>query len=120
MATPMRIENDLYDAAKAVGAVMSRSAAQQLNHWARIGRELEASGAVSHRDVGRVLAGLKPYDDLNGQEQALVRAEWVERIAESREELDFAAEFEAAGVAGWVEADADGVTVVHGSAASEE
>ncbi|MGI8947595.1 MAG: TA system antitoxin ParD family protein [Ornithinimicrobium sp.] len=40
----------------------SRSAAQQINHWARIGRELEASGKVSQRDIEAVLAGDGSYD----------------------------------------------------------
>ncbi|MCI0157854.1 ParD-like family protein [Leifsonia shinshuensis] len=43
---PMRMDGDLVDAAKAVGAVSSRSATQ-LSHWARIGRELEASPVTS-------------------------------------------------------------------------
>jgi len=49
MATtsPTRVDDDLYASAKLVGEVMSRSAAQQLARWARIGRELEASGTVS-------------------------------------------------------------------------
>ena len=113
---PTRIEVDLYDAAKHVGTVMSRSAAQQINHWARIGRELETSAGVSHRDIAQVLAGQSSYDTLNGREQAMVRAEWDERTVEAREGLNFAAEFEAAGVAGWVEADAHGNTVIRNPA----
>lgn len=113
---PTRIDVDLYDAAKQVGAVMSRSAAQQISHWARIGRELETSAGVSHRDIAQVLAGRGSYDTLNGREQAFVRAEWDERAAETRDGLNFAAEFEAAGVTGWVEADSHGDTVVHASA----
>lgn len=110
-AMPTRIETDLYDAAKAVGVVMSRSAAQQINHWARIGRELEAAQGVRHRDVVAVLAGNSSYDALNVREQVLVRAEWDERIAETRGDLDFELEFTAAGES-WVEADADGQTVL--------
>ena len=36
---------------------MSHSATQQVNHWARIGRELELSHELRHRDFGAVLAG---------------------------------------------------------------
>lgn len=113
---PTRIEVDLYDAAKHVGTVMSRSAAQQINHWARIGRELEASAGVSHRVIAQVLAGRSSYDTLNEREQALVRAEWDERAAQTRAGLNLATEFEGAGVTSWVEADAHGNTVVHDSA----
>ena len=78
---------------KAVGAVMSRSAAQQIAHWARIGRELEAAGSISSRDIARVLAGSGDYDSLNAREQAVVRAEWVERISARLADLDLERDF---------------------------
>lgn len=74
--TPTRIDEDLFEAAKATGAVVSRSAAQQVNHWARLGRQLEASGILSTRDIEQVLAGAKGYDQLGAYDQAVVRAEW--------------------------------------------
>ncbi|WP_307602492.1 TA system antitoxin ParD family protein [Variovorax boronicumulans] len=37
----IRIGKELFDAARAEGTVMSRSAAQQIEHWARIGAALE-------------------------------------------------------------------------------
>lgn len=99
MATtsPTRIDDELYTSAKEVGALMSRSAAQQIAHWARIGRELEAADSVSHREITRVLAGRGDYDDLTAHEQAIVRAGWAERITQRLSELDLAAEFTAAG-----------------------
>ena len=108
---PTRIDEDVATAAKAAGALLSRSAAQQVNHWARIGRELEASKSLSQRDIAQVLAGRSSYDVLNAREQAVVRAEWSERMTALRESLDLAAEFTAAGQP-WVEADADGNVVV--------
>ena len=96
-SAPTRIDEDLFAAAKSAGELLSRSAAQQINHWARIGRELEASQAVSARDIGDVLAGRASYDDLSAREQAVVRAEWEVRIAERIATLDLVSEFEAAG-----------------------
>ena len=61
---PTRVDGELFDAAMSIGAVTSRSAAQQLSHWARIGREVEASPATSMRDIQVVLAGQGSYDDL--------------------------------------------------------
>jgi hypothetical protein len=107
---PTRIDEDVANAAKAAGELLSRSAAQQVNHWARIGRELEASKSVSQREVAQVLGGRSSYDALNVREQAIVRAEWNERMTALREGMDLAAEFSAAGQ-GWVEADADGKVV---------
>ncbi len=79
-STPIRIDAELYTAATGVAPLMSRSTAQQIVHWARIGRELEASRDVSIGDVARVLRGTKDYDDLDIEEQAIVRACWNERM----------------------------------------
>ena len=104
---PTRVDGDLFDAAKSLGAVNSRSAAQQINHWARIGREFEASGRVSQRDIERVLAGDGSYDALGEREQAIVRASWDEQVAARIAALDLAAEFTEAGES-WSEADEAG------------
>lgn len=109
-SSPVRIEMEIFEAAKLVGETMSRSAAQQLAHWARIGREVEASDTISQRDVALVLAGRRHYDELSADEQALVRAEWAERVTERQAGLDLAARFEAEGRS-WVELDDDGNVV---------
>lgn len=44
------------------GTAPTRSAAQQVNHWARIGREPETSKSVSQHDVAQVLSGRASYD----------------------------------------------------------
>ncbi|MDQ0728524.1 hypothetical protein [Microbacterium sp. W4I20] len=113
---PTRVDGDLFEVAKSIGAESSRSAAQQINHWARIGRELEASPRVSHRDIRRVLAGEASYDDLGERDQAVVRAAWDEQIVDRRARLDLAAEFTRAGRS-WTEADADGNAVTLGDSA---
>lgn len=111
MATmPTRIDSELFDAARSAGEASSRSAAQQLNHWASIGRALEESATLSHRDIERVLAGDGSYDALAEREQAVVRAAWDERIATGIAGLDFEKEFTAAGES-WSEADDDGRVV---------
>ncbi|HUQ00789.1 MAG TPA: hypothetical protein VM093_10060 [Aeromicrobium sp.] len=110
---PTRVDGELFDAAKSVGAVNSRSAAQQINHWARIGREFEASGRVSQRDIERVLAGDGSYDALGEREQAIVRAAWDEQVAARIAALDLEAEFADAGET-WSEADASGTVVPRG------
>ncbi len=112
MATmPTRIQSDLSEAAKQASEVHSRSAAQQIDHWARIGRELEASPAVTYDQVARVLAGTASYDALGETAQAVVRAQWDEDIAERAAAPDLAAEMTAAGDS-WAEADAEGKLVV--------
>ena len=117
--SPMRIDDDLYASAKAAGEVMSRSASQQITHWARIGRELEASEHISARRIADVLAGAVAYDDLGAEEQAVVRAEWADRLEARRRTLDLAAEF---GVVGrtWFELDDDGQVVERSPAPAGE
>lgn len=65
------------------------------------------------RDVERVLSGDGSYDALSEREQAVVRAEWDERIADRRAALNLAAEFTAAGDS-WSDADDDGNLVTRG------
>ena len=52
------------------------------------------------------------YDELTCEEQAVVRAEWAERIEERRATLDLAAEFAAQGRS-WVELDDKGLVIEH-------
>jgi hypothetical protein len=112
MATtsPARIDDDLYASAKLAGDVQSRSASQQVAHWARIGREIEASASISPKEIAAVLAGSRPYDTLSAKEQAVVRAEWSARMDNLREALNLADEFAAADRV-WVELDDDGKVV---------
>lgn len=111
--SPARIDDDLYASAKLVGGVQSRSASQQVVHWARIGREIEASTSISAKEIAEVLAGSRTYDGLDAKAQAIVRAEWSERMDQLRTELDLAADFSAAGRS-WVELDADGTVIERG------
>lgn len=116
MATtsPARIDDDLYASAKLAGSVQSRSASQQVAHWARIGREIEASSSIAHKEIAAVLAGSRSYDSLGAKEQAVVRAEWAERMEEVRGSLDLAAQFSKAGRT-WVELDDKGRVAPRGS-----
>jgi hypothetical protein len=116
--SPTRIDDELYASAKLVGPLMSRSTAQQIAHWARIGRELESSTSVSPRAIAEVLGAQRRYDELTPEEQAVVRAEWTERMDARRDQLDLAQEFSDRGVA-YVELDDDGQVVRRGPSAED-
>lgn len=109
---PTRVTTELFDTAKVVGALTSRSAAQQIEHWARIGREIELASSLAQRDIAAVLAGSLDYDTLGTEEQAVVRARWAELMRERRESLDLVRNF---GVRGetYVDMDAEGRIVRH-------
>jgi alkylhydroperoxidase family enzyme len=117
-STPTRIDDELFEHAKLVGSLMSRSAAQQIAHWAKIGREVESAEGVSARAIGEVLARRSSYDALTDEEQAIVRAEWAERIEQRRAALDITSEFAAQGRS-WVELDDDGEVVERGGEPEE-
>jgi len=51
----IRIEANLFEAARAQGAVQSRSTAQQIEHWAKVGAALESCGLT----VGQVASLLR-------------------------------------------------------------
>ncbi|MDF2441926.1 MAG: hypothetical protein JWR01_129 [Subtercola sp.] len=108
---PTRIDGELFESAKAAGEVQSRSAAQQLDHWARIGREFESSPVVTHTAITDVLAGVLPYDELRDSEQAVVRVAWNDRVTARIAELDFTDELLEAGLP-WAEANVDGSVVL--------
>ena len=112
-STPIRIDSDLYTAATCVAPLMSRSTTQQIAHWARIGRELEASAEVSVDKIAQVLRGAKDYDALSTEEQAVVRAFWSERMAALTSTLRLDQKFAAEGRP-YVELDEDGTVVRHG------
>jgi ParD-like antitoxin of type II bacterial toxin-antitoxin system len=51
----VRIGADLFEAARAEGALQSRSTAQQIEHWAKLGAALESCGLT----VGQVASLLR-------------------------------------------------------------
>jgi len=99
-ATPTRVHKDVYAAAKAAAAVTGRTVAEQLSHWARIGREVEATSLLElhlrRRTADALLAG-RDYDRLSADEQALVRRAWDEEMDERVAAADVAADKRAAG-----------------------
>lgn len=109
-STPVRIDTDLYAAATDVASVMSRSTAQQIVHWARIGRELESAVDVSIDRIADVLRGRESYDELAAEEQAVVRAYWRERMEGLTEALRLDREFASEGRP-YVELDDEGEVV---------
>jgi hypothetical protein len=72
---PTRVATDLLDSAAAEGARQSRSAKQQLDHWARVGRAVSMRDVAAQRRIEAVLAGDAPMSELVRHEQAIVNAE---------------------------------------------
>mgnify|MGYP001602215174 CR=1 FL=1 len=107
MTQPVRISPDLFESARRVGESQERSTAQQLSHWARIGREIENSSTLSVAGFGR-LADAATYDQLDPATQALVRASWEEGVQSRIAGLDLRALFAEQGRSEAVVGDVDG------------
>jgi hypothetical protein len=109
-SAPTRVDADLFAAAQLAGKTMSRSGAQQIVHWARIGQQVDGS-SVTSAEVAAVLEGELPYDVVSPLAQAAVRTEWGDRMRTTLASLDLQADFIAEGRRSWVEADEDGNVV---------
>lgn len=78
-----RFSSDLVDAAAAEGARENRSARQQLEHWARVGREVSDQRQVARRRVEAALAGRVPLRELSDEEGVVFNAEVAAALEES-------------------------------------
>lgn len=81
-STASRVAADLVDSAAAEGARQSRSAKQQLDHWARVGRAVSNQHTASRRRVEAALAGHLPMTDLTLEEGVVFNAEISAAIEE--------------------------------------
>jgi hypothetical protein len=86
---PTRVAADLFDAAAVEGARQSRSAKQQLDHWARVGRAVTMTQTAARRRVEAALAGDLPERDLSTQERTVFNAELDTAISETAARVSF-------------------------------
>ncbi|WKG00852.1 hypothetical protein [Mycolicibacterium sp. HK-90] len=84
-----RFAADLVDSAAAEGARQSRSAKQQLDHWARVGRAVSSQHSAARRKVESALAGETALRDLTVEEGAVFNAEIAASIEESLAAADY-------------------------------
>jgi hypothetical protein len=84
-----RFATDLLDSAAAEGARQSRSAKQQLDHWARVGREVSSQHTASRRRVEAALAGDLELRQLSVEEGIVFNAEIAAAIQENLTESNY-------------------------------
>jgi hypothetical protein len=95
---PTRVAADLLNSAAQVAKRESRSATQQLDHWARVGRNLSMHETAARRRVEAALAGELALDQLTTDERAVANAELDVRIAERAQAMSFGPELAAEGI----------------------
>lgn len=78
-----RVAADLMDAAAAEGKRSSRSAKQQLDYWARVGRAVTVQHTAPRRRVEAALRGDLALSDLSTEEGVVFLAERNSAIADS-------------------------------------
>ncbi|MEE2855049.1 MAG: hypothetical protein VX424_20630 [Actinomycetota bacterium] len=93
-----RVASDLMDSAAAEGARQSRSAKQQLDHWARVGRAVSSQHTASRRRVEAALAGHLATSELTVEEGVVFNAEVSAAIEESLGRADYGATLAGQGV----------------------
>lgn len=77
---PTRVAADLMADAAVAGARESRSAKQQLDHWARVGRAVSAQQTAARLRVEAALAGTLDLADLSDEEAVTFDAEVQARL----------------------------------------
>lgn len=93
MATthPTRVAADIAESAARVGRLESRSAAQQIDHWARLGRNISMHQTAARRRVEAALAGELALAELTAEERLVVHAELDVAVAERAQSTSFGA-----------------------------
>lgn len=80
----VRVGASLFKEAQKEGAIMSRSAAQQIEYWARLGAALEAAG-LSVADAARMLGSREPQEHVNVKSEAQL---WALKRKQQRQDLE--------------------------------
>jgi hypothetical protein len=107
-----RFAADLLDSAAAEGARQSRSAKQQLDHWARVGRAVSSRHSAARRRVEAALAGELDLTELSEEEGVVFNAEISAAIQESLADDDYGQALAASGIT-TVALNEDGQIVEH-------
>jgi hypothetical protein len=93
-----RVAADLMESATVEGARQSRSAKQQLDHWARVGRAVSSHQSASRRRVEAAMAGELGLDELTAEEGVVFNAEISAAIEESLARTDYGNVLAAGGI----------------------
>lgn len=93
-----RVAADLMESAAAEGSRQSRSAKQQLDHWARVGRAVSSQHSAARRKVEAALAGDTPLSALSVEEGVVFNAEIAAAIDENLARADYGATLAARGI----------------------
>jgi ParD-like antitoxin of type II bacterial toxin-antitoxin system len=95
---PTRFASDLLESAAVEGKRESRSAKQQLDYWARVGRSVSMHQTAARRRVVAALAGDLPFADLTDAERLVANADLDASIQMQAQSMSFGEQLAAEGV----------------------
>ena len=95
---PTRFATDLLESAAVEGARQSRSAKQQLDHWARVGRAVSMHQTAARRRIEGALADTALLATLSSDERLVANAEIDAAIQQHAHTTSFGKIVEAEGV----------------------
>jgi hypothetical protein len=95
---PTRFASDLLESAAVEGKRESRSAKQQLDYWARVGRSVSMHQTAARRRIVTALAGELPLADLTEDERLVANADLDTSIQMRAQSVSFGARLAAEGV----------------------
>lgn len=72
MSSAVKLSREFVETARREAKLQQRSMTQQIEHWARLGRAIERTGALDSQAVRAALAGELPHEDLTPTERASV------------------------------------------------
>lgn len=96
--TPLRVANDLFEAAVREGAAEQRSARAQIDHWARVGLRVTRRNTVTRRRIEQAMAGELPWSELLEAERNVANAQIDAAIDEAATQVELGAVAADAGV----------------------
>ena len=83
MSNSLRVSSALFEAAASAGAALDRSTAQQVEHWARLGRALEQRGLTVDNAIALLNATAETEESLWAHKRRL-QARDVARVRSGR------------------------------------
>lgn len=80
----VKLTESFVEIAESEGQVMRRTIGAQIEYWAEIGREVEASGALGIDGVRRLLAGQGSVQDISDHDEA----SYLDELTQKLESID--------------------------------
>lgn len=81
-STPTRVAADITAAAVAVAPTENRTLTEQINHWARIGMQVERATSVAQRRILEVVVGEAQFSTLTPEERVVAHGMIDARMAQ--------------------------------------